>query len=122
MLNVISVRLPKRDSYKKRKKSNYKLSKSRKGERKRKGAKTRYVHVIITLSRDGIFQLWDDEQNELYTYFDSSIFPNNSSNDGLIDSKKDFIVYSDIVTQNKYGSTWFVMARNDARFVKVYAV
>jgi len=32
------------------------------------------------------------------------------------------VVFSDVVSSPKFGKTWFVMARNDSAFVKVYAV
>eukprot|EP01083_Nonionella_stella_P019570 54343_1 len=121
MLNVMSVRLPKRDAHGKKKRKR-KKKQSKRGLGSRSTSRQRFVHVIITLSRDGIFQLWDDEQNELHTYFDATILPKDSTEDELIDSNQNFMVYSDIVRQNKFGNTWFVMARNDANFIKLYAV
>ena len=68
MLNVISVRLPKKDAVYTNKANRKKKGRGRALSKTKGSKRTRFIHVIVTLSRDGIFQLWDDEQNELYIF------------------------------------------------------
>ena len=117
MVQVISARLPRKDSIKiiPNKKKLKKVKSTKKIRKKR------YLHVVITMQTNGLFRLFDEYQNELYNFMDDSLINNNNDNND-INVNPYFITFSDKITYSSNGDSWFIVARNDMSIVNVYAV
>ena len=77
------------------------------------------MHIIITLTRNGIFNIWDEFQNNLYEFYDESLDITKCNN---CNENSEYVIYSDIQNNPTKEGTWLVLSKKGESWIRIYAV